>query len=132
QAAGRVDRDLGADETGFEGGVEGFEGLDGFDVRGKGRCRGVQYGEIVIARAVGNLRKLQAVRRRVDQFAVPDQSRRLRQPGRIPERAEFAACPKPRAGATVETLKRGRLQKQCAHHDSASPWRASVLSALTP
>jgi hypothetical protein len=47
------------------------------------------HGEVEITRLVRDLRELQAMRRRIDQCAVLDQSGRLRQPGRIPERADF-------------------------------------------
>jgi hypothetical protein len=111
QAADRIDCNLGADKAGFKRRIGRLECLDRLNVGGKRRRRRVQHGKIVIARGGRNLRKPQAVRRRIDQFAVLDQCGRLRQPGRIPERADFPPRLIARAGAAIEALKGGRLQK---------------------
>ena len=75
---------------GFERGVHRFERFDSLDIRCKRGRRRMQHGKIVIARICGNLSEPKTTRRGVDQFAVFDQSRRLGEPGRIPERTDFA------------------------------------------
>ena len=54
--------------------------------------------------------------RRVDQHAVRHQRGRLREPGRVPERADLAARLVARARAAVEALVRGRVQEERALH----------------
>src|SRR6266446_4494737 len=57
-------------------------------------------------------------RRRSDQRRALDQSRRLREPGWIPERADLAFHLIAGAGASVETVEGGRMQKQRSHQMS--------------
>ena len=109
--AGRVDGDLGADQPDFQSAVGFLERLDGRDIGGKRRRRGVQHHEIVVPRARRHFGELGAVRRRVDKLAAFDQGGRLGEPGRIPERADFAARLIARAGAAVEAVERGGLKK---------------------
>ena len=75
---------------GFERGVHRFERFDSLDIRSERGRRRMQHGKIVIARICGNLSEPKTTRRGIDQFAVFDQSRRLGEPGRIPERTDFA------------------------------------------
>ena len=121
QAACRVDGDFGADQADFQVAVGCLERLDGRDVGRERRRRGVQHDEIVVPRARRHFGELGAVRRRVDQLRAFDQSGRLGEPGRVPERADFAARLIARAGAAVEAVERGGLKKQCPHHVSTSP-----------
>ncbi len=86
QAGVRLHGDLGADQAGLEAGMGGLQGLDHPHVgRERGR-RGVQHGEVVVARLGHHRVEADAVRRRVDQLRALDEGGRLRQPGRIPER----------------------------------------------
>ena len=49
----------------------------------------MHYREVEVVRLPENVRRAQAVRRRINQFAVRNERRRLREPGRIPERPNF-------------------------------------------
>jgi hypothetical protein len=69
-----------------------FERFDGLD-------------KIAIARICGNLSEPKTMRRGIDQFAVFDQSRRLGEPGRIPERTDFAPRLIALSGSAIETFK---------------------------
>src|SRR5580700_2369115 len=67
----------------------------------------------------------------IDQLAVGYQRRRLRQPGRKPERADLPLRLVTRACAAVETVERRRLQEQGFHHTAFSPPTVSRPPAST-
>jgi len=75
----------------------------------------MQDGEVEITRLPDDCVAFDLMRRRVDQFGIRHHGRELREPGRIPVRFDFPLRLVARAGASVETLERGRLQKQGAH-----------------
>src|SRR5271157_2302055 len=56
------------------------------------------------------------MRWRVDELAPRDQRRWLGEPGRIPEGSDLASRLEARSRATVEAIKRWRLQKKGTHH----------------
>ena len=116
QAAGRIDRDLGADHADLELRIEILERANRLDVGGKRRRRGVQHDEIALSRLRRDVGEAEPVRRRVDQLRAFDQRGRLRQPGRIPERLDLAAHLVAGARSAIEALERRRLQKQGLHH----------------
>ena len=72
-------------------------------------------GQVEIPGLRRDLGERDGVRRRVDQLAVLDQRRRLRKPGRVPERRDLALRLVSGAGAAVEPVEGGRLKKQGAH-----------------
>ena len=82
-----------------------FERFDGLDIRSERGRRRMQHGKIAIARICGNLSEPKTMRRGIDQFAVFDQSRRLGEPGRIPERTDFAPRLTALPGSAIETFK---------------------------
>ena len=71
----------------------------------------MQYREVIVARVAHHVGQREPVRHRVDELAVRDASRDLREPGRVPVGADFAARLVARAGAAVEPVERRRLQK---------------------
>ena len=116
QALLRLDRDLGADHADLEAGLARLERLRRPHIGGKGGRGGVQHDEVAVDRFGRDVLEFQPVRRRVDQFRPFDQRGRLGEPGRIPERSDFAAHLIARAGAAIVAVERGGLQKQGAHH----------------
>ena len=85
-----------------------------------------------LARLRQDVGQTEPVRRRVDQLGAFDQRRRLREPGRIPERAHLAPHLVAGAGAAVEALEGRGLQEQRPHHDEGDlrsdisrPWGMS-------
>jgi len=116
EAFPRLDRDLGADEADLELRVRVLHRLRDLHVVGKGRRRGVHHHELVFLRQRQHIAEAQPGRGRVDKAAALDQRRRLRKPGRKPERADFAPRLITRARAAVETFERRRLQEQSFHH----------------
>jgi len=131
QASRRIDGDLGADQAGLQAGVDGFQRLDGLDVGRKRRRRRMQHGEIEVECSRGDVGELQAMRGSIDQCAAFDQCGRLREPRRIPERANLATRLVARPGAAVETFERRRLQEKSAHHFRWPSIGISVPSART-
>ena len=91
----------------------------------------MQDRQIEVARHGRDIGELEAVRRRVDEPAALDQRRRLRKPGRIPERANLAPRLIARPGAAVEPVERGRLQEKRTHHAFGSTTGTKVPSART-
>ena len=77
--------------------------------------------QLVIAGERQDVVEPQPRRRRVDQLAAGHQRRRLRQPGRVPERADLALCLVARARPAVEPVEGRRVQKQGLHHTGLSP-----------
>ena len=95
----------------------------------------MQHRQLEIRRLAQNVRGAQSMRRRVDQLAVGNERCRLREPGRIPERSDFAASLVTRAGAAVEAVI-GRSLKEKRSHGMASSLRvleerAVRLQAIT-
>ena len=86
----------------------GFEGWRG----------GVHHHQVAVLELGRDVLELQSVRRRVDQLRALDQSRRLREPGRIPEGAHLPFHLIAGAGTTVEAVEGGGMQKQRSHHAS--------------
>ncbi len=131
QTSRRIDSDLGADQSGLQGRVDRLHRLDRLDIRRERGRRRVQYDQVVLARSGRDIGKLQAVRWRIDQLATLDQRRRLGEPSRIPERADFATTLEARTRTSVEAVERRRLQEKRAHHIFETPTAIIVPSART-
>ena len=116
QAAVRIDRDLGADQADLELRIGRLERAHRPQVGLERRRRGVQHHQIALGCFRQDVVEAEPVRRRVDQLGALDQGGRLRQPGRIPERADLAAHLIARAGAAIEAVERRSLQEQRPHH----------------
>ena len=102
----RLDSHFGADEADLEFRVTRLHRLRDLHVVREGRRRGVHHHQFIILGERQNLLHRRAGRRRIDQPAAGHQRRGLRQPGRIPEGADFAARLVARAGAAIEALER--------------------------
>src|SRR5262249_3204881 len=89
--------------------------LGDFDVRRKRGRRGVHDDELVIARQGQDVVEPQPRWRRIDELASRHQRRRLRQPGRVPERTDLAPCLITRARPSIEPIEGRRVQKQRPH-----------------
>ena len=98
------------------------------------RRRRVQHREIEVMRLLEDVRCAEAVRRRVDQFAVRNERRRLREPGRIPERPDFAPRLISGARSAVEAVVGRSLKEKGSHRGRSSLWivdeRAVRLQAV--
>ena len=100
-----LDRDLGADQTDLEAGLERLERLGGAHVGGERRRRGMHHHEIAARCLRYDVLELEPVRRRVDELRAFDQRGRLREPGRVPERSHLAAHLIARASAAIEAVE---------------------------
>ena len=105
EAGFRLDRDLGADQADLELRVGVLQRLGDLDVAAKDGVEVCITDQLVIAGQRQHVVEPQPRRRRVDQLAAGHQRRRLRQPGRIPERADLALRLIARAGAAVEPVE---------------------------
>jgi hypothetical protein len=61
-----------------------------------------------------------AVGRRIQESAVPDERGGIGQPGRVPEREYFSPCGPACAGASIEALKRWGIEQKGLHGISVS------------
>jgi len=75
----------------------------------------VQHRKLVAGRLAHDIRKRDLMRDRIDQLAVRHHRGDLGEPGRIPERADFAAGLVARTSAAIETIEGRSLQEQRAH-----------------
>ena len=107
----RLNGDFGTDEADLQFRVMLLHRLRDLHVIGEGRRRGVHHHQLIILGERQDLVQRRAGRRRIDQPAARNQRSGLRQPGRIPERADFAARLVARAGAAIEAFERRWLQK---------------------
>ncbi len=110
-----LDCHLGADEADLEIRIERLHRLCRLHIAQEGWRGGVQHEELVLPCIGGDIGEAQPMRRSVDQFRVRNEGGRLREPGRVPERAHLAphliAC----AGAAVETVIGRSLQEERSH-----------------
>ncbi len=81
----------------------------------------MQHRKLEVMRLPKDVLRAEAVRRRVDQLAVRNERRRLREPGRIPERPDFAAGLVSGARPAVEAVKGRRLKEQGPHEKPSLP-----------
>ena len=100
-----LDRDLGADEADFDVRIDRLDHLRRLHVRFERRRRGVHHDEVAVLQLRHDVLEAQAVRRRIDQLRAFDERGRLRQPGRIPERAHLALHLIAGAGAAVVAVE---------------------------
>ena len=121
QAFLRLHRHLGADEADLQRRVRILQRRRHLHVGGERRRRGVDHAQLVIPRLARHRIEADARRRCIDQLAARHQRGRLRQPGRIPERADLPPRLIARAGAAVETVERRRMQEQRLHHRGSNP-----------
>src|ERR1017187_659023 len=92
-----------------------YTSTPGFHVDVKTRSRCIEHEQLEILAHLDGLFNRDLVRRRIHHFAVGQHSRRIAEPHRIPVGLDFTRCRPTRAGATIETFKRRRIQKQCSH-----------------
>ena len=96
--------------------IRGFAVLHGLgeaDVAREAGRAGEQHQELVIFGDVDGLFGGNVVRRSVEQACALEHSGRIRKPDRVPVGFDFTGGRPARAGATVEILKRGRVQQKC-------------------
>ena len=71
----------------------------------------MQHHELVLRGVGRDVLEFQPVGRRIDELRALDQSGRLGQPRRVPERLDLAACLITRTRSAVEPVERRRLQE---------------------
>ncbi len=120
-----LDCDLGSDEPDSDIRIDRLDHLGRLQVRFEGRGGGVHHHELTAAQLGGDVLEFQAVRRCIDQLRALHQSRRLREPGRVPEGAYLALHLVARAGPPVEAVVGRRMQKQRSHHEPRQETRES-------
>ena len=103
---------MGADEADPQPRILPLERLGDADVVGERRRARVEHGQLVVARERRHVVEREARGGRVDEAAAGHERRGLREPGRIPERADLAAGLIARAGAAVEALERWWMQEE--------------------
>src|SRR3954468_9835935 len=94
-----------ADETNGRVRLLGFDGLGHFGVVLQRRRRGVNDDVIVALRLGETCLDVDIVRRAIHQLAIGNERSGLREPGRVPEGADFALGLVTSASATVESVK---------------------------
>src|SRR4029077_4870709 len=113
-----LDRDLGTDEADSDVRIDGLDALRRPHVRFEGWRGGVHDHEFAALELGRDVLEVQSVRGCINQLRTLDQSRWLREPGRIPERAYLPFHLITGAGTTIETVEGGGVQKQRSHHGS--------------
>ena len=80
----------------------------------------MQHRQIVVLRLARDGGEIDAMWRCVDELAAGHERGSLREPGGIPERADFAPRLVTRTGTTIEAVKGGCLEEERPHHGHAS------------
>src|SRR5262249_52052812 len=100
----RLNGDVSADHANFEAGILFFQPRSKKRVaRERGRA-GMENGQLIVASERSDLFDGQAIGGRIDELAAGNHCGRLRQPGGIPEGADFATSLIARSCAAIESL----------------------------
>src|SRR5262249_14602263 len=105
QAALRVDRDLGADESDHETRIDLLQSTRGRNVGRERWRRGMHHDEVANASLRRDVVEGQAMRWRVDELRAFHHRSRLGEPSRVPERPNLAPVLIAGSGSAIETLE---------------------------
>src|SRR5258708_12014731 len=105
------------DKSNFDLGIGVLDGLGEADVTGEAGRAGEQHEELIVLRDLDGLFTREVVRWGVKEARSFEHTGRISQPHGIPIRLNFTRSGPPRPSASVEILKRRRIQKQrCQRH----------------
>src|SRR5260370_22576297 len=100
------------DKSNFDLGIGVLDGLGEADVTGEAGRAGEQHQELIVLRDLDGLFTREVVRWGVKQACPFKHTGRISQPHRISVRLNLTRSGPPRSSASVEILKRRRIQKQ--------------------
>ena len=94
-------------------GLAVFDGLGDADVAGESGSAGEEHEQFVVLAGADRFFRRDVVRRGVEQARAFEHARGIGEPDRIPVRFDLTRRGPARTGASIEILKRRRIQKQC-------------------
>src|SRR5690348_1357553 len=132
QALGRLDLHVRPHKRNLDARLPFFDCARKLEIALKSNRRREHHEEIVVTGDVNGLLRRDLMRRRIEQAASRQHSRRISKPDRIPIGLDLSSCRPAGTCAAVKILEARRVEQKCLHYrrHSTSSWNTMALLLL--